>query len=159
MPVQCCPRWSRHTVRHSFGEDEHERLQENPRRDRRPRHARRDRPRLHPGLRQWLRLRLWLRLVWRVWLQQPTLVRLQQLFLLRLQLLWLWPSELRLWLRPPLLVTAEFPGFHPLRQALAAADAAWAARASGGGSPGSAYGVPQRTASQRTRLTREPSRA
>ena len=86
----------------------------------------------------------WLRRIWiwrRVWLQ-PTLVRLQQLFLLRLQLLWLWPSELRLWLRPPLLVTAEFPGFHPSRQALAAADAAWRDRASGDGSPGGACAVP-----------------
>src|SRR5277367_3042587 len=37
-----------------FWRNEHERLQENPRRDRRRRHARRNRPRLHPGLRQWL---------------------------------------------------------------------------------------------------------
>src|SRR5277367_5739 len=140
MPVPCCPRWSRHPVRHSFGEHEHERLQENPRRDRRRRHARRDRPRLHPGLRQWLRL--WLRFVWRVWLQQPALVRLQQLFLLRLQLLWLWPSELRLWLRPPLLITAEFPGFHPSRQALAAADAAWGTARQEMEARGPAYPVP-----------------
>src|SRR5271163_2604930 len=104
MPVQCCPRWSRHTVRHSFGEDEHERLQENPRRDRRRRHARRNRPRLHPGFRrilQQLRIRwIW----WRVWLQ-PALLRLQQLFVLQqLFLLWLRPPVLRLRLRPPLRV-------------------------------------------------------
>src|SRR5271169_6105905 len=71
--------------------DEHERLQENPRRDRRLRHARRNRPRLHPGLRQWLRL--WLRLVWRV-----RRVLLPKLFLVRVWFL-VQPSPLRLLVR------------------------------------------------------------
>src|SRR5277367_5098936 len=88
----------------SHMENEHERLQENPRRDRRRRHARRNRPRLHPGFRrilQQLRIRwIW----WRVWLQ-PALLRLQQLFVLQqLFLLWLRPPVLRLRLRPPLRV-------------------------------------------------------
>src|SRR5271154_4036532 len=85
-----------------FWRNEHERLQENPRRDRRRRHARRNRPRLHPGLRQWLR-QLRIRWIWwRVWLQ-PALLRLQQLFVLQqLFLLWLRPPvlPLRLRLRP-----------------------------------------------------------
>src|SRR5271170_681880 len=142
-----------------FWRNEHERLQENPRRDRRRRHARRNRPRLHPGLRRLLQL--WLRRIWiwrRVWLQ-PALVRLQQLFLLRLQLLWLWPSELRLWLRPPLLVTAEFPGFHPSRQALAAADAAWGTAPQEMEALGPHALFPRELRPGRTHLTHEPSRA
>src|SRR5271168_3147680 len=43
---------------------------------------------------------------------------------------------------------AEFPGFHPSRQALAAADAARRDRASGDGSPGGARAVPYGTASR-----------
>src|SRR5258708_27764556 len=83
----------------SLGEHEHERLQENSRRNRRRCHARRHR--LHPGFRRILQqLRIWW-IWWRVWLQ-PALLWLQQLFLVQQLFVFpLRPTILPLPLRAP----------------------------------------------------------